>query len=227
MQVTIRQAPAFGVARCALAPGEQLKAETGAMMSMSADMAVEAKMQGGLMGALKRSVAGGESLFVTTFTAGPQGGFVDVAANLPGDLLQFDVQPNRGLVVQRGSWLASDAGVAVDTKWGGFKNLFGGEGGFVLHATGQGVLVASCYGAMELYQLAAGQRLVVDTNHMVAYEDTVQYTLRKVTGGAIQSMKSGEGLVFEFAGPGRVWTQTRSPNALVDWLTMVLPFTRS
>jgi len=227
MQVSIRHQPSFAVARCDLGPGESIKAESGAMMSMAADMGVEARMQGGLLGALKRSALGGESFFVSTYIAGPQGGFVDVAANLPGDLLVFPVTPEKALFVQRGSWLASDGTVDIDTKWGGFKNLFGGEGGFIIRASGQGTVVASCYGAVELWDLQPGQRIVVDTGHMVAYEDTVQFQLRKATGGVIQSMKSGEGLVFEFTGPGRVYTQTRNPSALIDWLTMVLPFSRT
>jgi uncharacterized protein (AIM24 family) len=55
----------------------------------------------------------------------------------------------------------------------------------------------------------------------------VQFQLRKATAGVVQSLKSGEGFVFEFSGPGRVYTQTRNPAALIDWLTTVLPFTRA
>jgi uncharacterized protein (AIM24 family) len=40
-------------------------------------------------------------------------------------------------------------------------------------------------------------------------------------------MKSGEGFVFDFAGPGRVMIQARNPRALISWLTSELPFSRS
>ena len=53
---------------------------------------------------------------------------------------------------------------------------------------------------------------------MVAYEESVQTTLRKVAGGMVQSFKSGEGLVFDFVGPGKVMTQTRNPSELVGWI---------
>jgi uncharacterized protein (TIGR00266 family) len=228
MDVTIRHNPSFAVARCTLAGGEQVRVESGAMMSTSGGVSIEAKMEGGFMKSLKRATLGGESLFVTTYTAPAQGGFVDVAANLPGDLLMFDVAPDRPLLVQRGSWLASDTGVSIETKWGGAKNLFGGEGGFVVRASGQGTIVASCYGAMEVWDLAPGQNFTLDTGHMVAYEESVQYSLRRAAEkGLVQSAKSGEGFVFDFVGPGKVYTQTRNPSALIDWLTTVLPFTRS
>ena len=107
----------------------------------------------------------------------------------------------------------------------GFKNLVGGEGGFLVHASGEGQVVAACYGALDTITLGPGEKVVVDSGHMVAYDDTVHMSTRRVAG-TMASMKSGEGLVFEFTGPGEVLTQTRNPSALIDWLTTVLPFTR-
>ena len=86
-------------------------------------------------------------------------------------------------------------------------------------------MVASCYGALDVLARAPGERVVVDSGHMVAYEDTVQMSLRRVASG-MTSLKSGEGFVFEFTGPGEVLTQTRNPSALITWLTTVLPFSR-
>lgn len=228
MRIEVRHGPAFGVARCALAPGEAVRVESGAMMATSAGVGIEARVEGGLMKGLKRSVLGGESLFVTTYTASDAGGWVDVAAHLPGDLLVRELRPERALFLSRGAWLASSADVEVDTKWGGFKSLFGGEGGFLIRLSGAGPVVTACYGALDVVSLGPGERLVLDSGHMVAFEEGVAMTLRRaVEGRSIQSMKSGEGFVFEFEGPGEVLTQTRNPGALVSWLTTVLPFQRA
>ena len=226
MDVQVRHTPSFAVARCAMAGGEAVRAESGAMMATSDGVAVEAKMQGGLMKSLRRSVLGGESLFITTYTAPAQGGWVDCAANLPGDAVVKSLTGSNGaLNLSRGSFLCCESGVEIDTQWGGFKNLFGGEGGFLVRATGQGEVVAACYGALDRMTLGPGERVVVDSGHMVAYDDTVQMSIRRVAG-TMTSMKSGEGLVFDFTGPGEVLTQTRNPSALISWLTTVLPFTR-
>ncbi|TML99847.1 MAG: TIGR00266 family protein [Actinobacteria bacterium] len=224
MNVEIRHAPSFAVARAILQPGEAIRAESGAMMATSQGVDIEARARGGMIKSLKRSVLGGESFFVTTYTAPQQGGWVDCAARLPGDCIVVDV--DGALNISRGSYLCSAAGVEIDTRWGGFKNLFGGEGGFLVHATGHGQVVLSCYGALDVLDLSAGESLVLDSGHMVAYSEGTQYQLRKVAGGVIQSLKSGEGLVFEFTGPGRVWMQSRNPNEFISWLTDVLPFTR-
>jgi uncharacterized protein (TIGR00266 family) len=224
MDVTIRHSPSFAIARCALSGGEGMRAESGAMAFTSAGIQIEARMQGGLMKGLKRSVLGGESFFMTTLTAPDQGGWVDVAANLPGDLIVLPV--GDGLNLTRGSYLASSHEVDIDTKWGGFRNVFGGEGGFLVHASGGGTVVVSCYGALDSLQLGAGESVVVDSGHLVAFEPGVTFTTRKAASGVMNMLKSGEGLVMEFTGPGTVHTQTRNPSALVDWLTQVLPFSR-
>ncbi|MGH9155942.1 MAG: TIGR00266 family protein [Acidimicrobiales bacterium] len=216
MKVDIRHDPSFAVARAHLGPGEAIRAESGSMMATSEGVEIEARMQGGMMRSVGRGLLGGESLFMTTFTAAHQGGWVDVAASLPGDLAVVDITPESPLFISRGCWLFSATGVDLDTKWGGFKNLFGGEGGFLLRATGRGQCAISSYGAMDVVSLAAGERFVLDTGHLIAYEPTVQFTTRRAAQGrTVQSMKSGEGFVFEFAGPGDVITQSRNPGAFL------------
>jgi uncharacterized protein (AIM24 family) len=74
--------------------------------------------------------------------------------------------------------------------------------------------------------LAAGEQIVLDSGHLVAYSDTATFVTRKVAKGLMQTLKSGEGLVMEFTGPGRVWKQSRNPDEFVGWLTAALPFTR-
>jgi len=219
MDVEIRQGPAFGVARVLMGPNERVKAEAGAMMATTPEVMVEAKAEGGIMKSLKRAALGGESFFVTSYIAPAEGGWVDVAARLPGDTQVIDVEPSTAWFVQKGSWLASADGVNTDTKWGGFKNMFGSEGGFILRADGQGPMVVAAYGAIEAWDLAPGQTITLDTGHMVAYQESVQMNLRKVTGGLVQTFKSGEGLVFDFTGPGRVLIQTRNPTEFLGFIS--------
>jgi uncharacterized protein (TIGR00266 family) len=228
MQVEVRHSPAFAAARLHLAPSEQVRAEAGAMALMSFGVNVEAAMQGGFMKALKRSTLGGESMFISTYTAHPQyASWVDVAARLPGDIAVIPVAADRPLVLTKGSWLASEVGLELDTHWGGRAMFLGGEGGFVVRVCGQGQVVASAYGGLDQIELPAGQGFTIDTGHLVAYDDGMNVNVRKVSRGWIQSVKSGEALVMDIQGPGRVWTQTRNQQDLIDWLANVLPFSRN
>jgi uncharacterized protein (AIM24 family) len=49
------------------------------------------------------------------------------------------VDSSKALMVQSGSWLASETGVEVETTWGGGKTFFSGEG-LVATFTGPGDL---------------------------------------------------------------------------------------
>ncbi len=223
MDVAIRHSPSFAAARVSLAPNEQIRAESGSMMATSSGVSVASSTQGGVLKGLKRSVLGGESLFVTTFTAPAGGGWVDVAHHLAGDIIVVDVTPDRPLSITRGCWLASAADVDLDTKWGGFKNLFGGEGGFLVRASGSGTVVLACYGALDTVQLDVGESVTIDSGHVVAFDPAVQSQIRKVAGGVVQTLKSGEGFVFDFTGPGWVMTQSRNPSALEAWIRQIMP----
>lgn len=224
VQISVRHQPSFAVVRVDLAPGEQVRGESGSMAAHSWGVQVEAQMQGGFMKSLGRSVLGGESMFVTTFRAHPEHpGWVDLAAQLPGDALVLDVTPSMPVVLTRGSWLASGPRVELDTKFGGTAATFGGEGAFVVRASGEGPVVAACYGALDRHDLPEGGGFTVDAGHVVGYEERVQPAMRKVTTGIMSTLKSGEGWVFDFRGPGTVWTQSRNPKELVAWLTRMLP----
>lgn len=223
MRIQIRHQPSFAVAKLMLAPHEPAQVEAGAMLATSYGMHMQSQAQGGVRKGLGRALLGGESLFVSTYTAPPNGGWVDVAGGLPGDIQTIEVDGRMGWCVTNGCWLANSHGIRMETRWGGFGNLFGGEGGFLSHATGQGQLVVACYGAVDVVTLQPGELVTIDSGHVVAYADTVQSQMRKISTGVIQSLKSGEGFVFDFAGPGQVLTQTRNPSALLAWLIARMP----
>ena len=84
----------------------------------------------------------------------------------------------------------------------------------------------SSYGAIEELSLAAGDVHIVDSGHMVAFTDGVQYKVRKFAGWK-STLLGGEGLVVELTGPGTAWMQTRSADALVDWIAPRLPSMRT
>lgn len=225
MKSDVRHPGSFAVVRCHLEAGEQIRVEAGAMLATSHGVALAAKVEGGLMRGLARKMLTDENLYTTTYTAPEFGGWVDLAHSLPGDVAVVPVRPEAALMIAKGSWIASNGEVEIQTKWGGMKNLIGGEGAFLVRAQGQGQLVLGCYGAIDSYALDPGETIVIDNGHVVAYEETVGHTLRRaVEGKTMQSRKSGEGLVYEFTGPGRVLTQSRNPEALIDYLTDVLPF---
>jgi uncharacterized protein (TIGR00266 family) len=105
----------------------------------------------------------------------------------------------------------------VDTKWGGAKTFFASEGLFMLKCFGTGALLLCSYGAIHEETLAVGQTLTVDTGHLVAFTEDMGFRVRTI-GGVKSTLFSGEGLVVDLTGPGRVLLQTRSADAFLAWL---------
>jgi uncharacterized protein (TIGR00266 family) len=213
--------PSFALAVVKLQPEQSIQAEAGAMVSMSANVELQSQMKGGVFGALKRAV-GGESAFVSTFTARGGPGEVTFAPGGPGDIAALEMG-NQHFFVQSSSYLAGDVSLVVDTKWGGAKSFFGGEGLFVLQVSGTGVLLVSSFGAIHRKRLGPGERYVVDTGHLVAWEGSTQYTLRKAASGFFRTLVSGEGVVAEFTGPGEILIQTRNLAAFAGLMKPFFP----
>jgi uncharacterized protein (TIGR00266 family) len=218
----IKHAGAFALAVVNLQPEQSISAEAGAMVSMSGNVDLNAEMKGGVLGALKRAV-GGESAFVSTFTARGGAGEVTLAPGMPGDIAGIEMQ-NQAFSVQSSSYLAGDTSLQVETKFGGAKSFFGGEGLFVLEVRGSGLLLVSSFGAIHRKTLRPGERYVVDTGHLVAWEANMQYNLRQAAqAGFFRSMLSGEGKVAEFQGPGEILIQTRNLAAFAGLLKPFFP----
>ena len=87
-------------------------------------------------------------------------------------------------------------------------------------------MLVSSYGAILTRTLRPGEGYTLDTGHVVAFDESVQYSVHKA-GNWKTTVLGGEGLVTRFAGPGRLWLQTRSPQDFVGWLVPKLPTQRS
>lgn len=212
----------FALAVINLQPDQAIHGEAGAMVSMSSNVELHSEMKGGVFGALKRAV-GGESAFVSTFTAQGGPGEVTLAPGSPGDVAGIAMR-DQTFLVQSSSYLAGDISLVVDTKFGGARSLFGGEGLFLLQVSGTGLLLVSSFGAIHRKALSRGESYVVDTGHLVAWEGHMQYNLRKAArSGFLRSYMSGEGLVAEFTGPGEILIQTRNLSAFAAQLRPYFP----
>ncbi|MBP2475067.1 uncharacterized protein (TIGR00266 family) [Crossiella equi] len=218
MQVRTRHTPYFGVARLLLAPGEVVLAEPGRLVATSYGVAADTRAQGGFLKSLTRAALGAEGPAVALYTAPAQGGWVDLAPSLPGDLHVLELDGASGWCVTKGAWLAAPTTVQFDPEWAALTQLFGGDNGFLTHVVGQGPLVLSVCGALEVLTLKAGELITVDPGHVLAYSDSVQVRLRAAAHQGPQSVRTGEGLVFDFAGPGEVLAQARSPRGMAAWL---------
>jgi uncharacterized protein (TIGR00266 family) len=210
MNVDIQFRPGCAAACLQLDPSEKITAEAGAMISMSGDVSISTSTHqrsgGGIMAGVKRMMSG-ESFFLNHFQAGGAPGEVWVATTLPGDMTCVELE-GVNLIVQSGSFVACEQTVEMDLTWTGFRSLFAKEGIFWINCSGNGKVVINSFGA--IYPIEVDGEYIVDTGHIVAFDETLSYSLTKAGKSWISSFLGGEGLVCKFSGTGTVWCQSHN-----------------
>ncbi len=213
MQVEIIKGPGNSAARVILGPRESFTSEGGAMVAMTDDVAIETtshkKGGGSFRRGLKRLLSG-ESYFMNHYTASDRGGEVILSTTLPGDMMAVNLN-GVNLVAEGGSYVANANGVDVDLGWQGMKSFFAGEGLFWLNVKGAGLVVLSAYGT--IYPIDVDGEWIVDTGHIVAFEETLNFSISKAGKSWLSSFLGGEGFVCRFSGKGRVWCQSHHAPA--------------
>ena len=224
MNIEILHRPSYAIADVHLNQGESVVAEGGAMVSMTDNITVTTSTfsrgggAGALLKGLKRLLTG-ESFFLNKFTAA-QAGHVSLAPVLVGDVEHISMDGTKNLIVQSSSYLAVSEGLEMDTQFGGMKGLFSGEAMFWIKFSGRGELIVNSFGG--IFCIDVDGSFICDTGHIVAYEDTLQYKVKKV-GGWKATLLSGEGLVCEFSGKGKLYMQTHNATGFGQFLGGKLP----
>jgi uncharacterized protein (TIGR00266 family) len=197
--------------------GDVVRAEAGTLMYMTEGVEMDAKMEGGLLGGLKRKLLAGESLFITYFKGATNGSKVAFAGPYPGKIIHVSLA-GETLLCQRDAFLCATGDIALSIAFtrrlgAGF---FGGEGFILQKMEGRGELFIHSGGTIVPFELKPGERLRVDTGCLVALDSTVDYDITRV-GGIKTSLFGGEGLFFaSLTGPGRVWLQTLPFSRLAE-----------
>ncbi len=227
MDISIKDTGAFASASVALDPGEGFVSEAGCFFHSTPNVEIDVTTRrkssgkGGLMAGLK-SMLGGESFFLSTYRANDgQVSRVHLAPGLPGDVRRIDLDGTSRWLCFGGSYLGSAPSLELDTQGQGLKGLFSGESLFAIAVTGEGPLLVSAYGA--IHEAAIDGELIVDTGHLVAFEDTLDFEITKAGGSWIRSMLGGEGLVMRIRGKGRLLVQSHDAGSLGRKIGRLLP----
>ncbi len=213
MNIDIQYRPGSAVAKIQIADSESVMAEGGAMIAVSPNINVETSMfrkeQGGLISAAKRLLTG-ENIFLNKYTSSGGNGEVWLAPNLPGDL-ETRTLDNETIYVQGGSYLASSGDIKLDLSFQGAKSFFSGENLFWVKLSGTGQVIFNSYGM--IYPIEVDGSHIVDTGHIVAFTDGLNFRITKAGSSWMSSFLGGEGLVCKFEGKGTVWFQSHNPSS--------------
>ena len=225
MNIEVLERGAFCSALVHLQPSEEFVSESGAMFRASSNIDInvttKSKGKGGLLGGLKRLLAS-ENFFFSTYKCNDGlPGEVGLAPTLQGDLMAVQCDGEANWLCTGGSYLGSSAGLEIDTQFQGLKGFLTGESISFVKVSGKGVLLVSAFGRIVEYDLDG--ELIVDTGHVVAYEDTLNYEPQKAGASWVQSFLGGEGIVLRFSGKGRILVQSHNPKEFGSTFGKLLP----
>lgn len=222
MKSEIKYKPSYSMLIVNLEQGETLTAESGAMTYMTPNVEAHTrKREQSLLGSLGLSIIGRQSFWVNDYTVTNGSGEVAFVSAPVGDIEALEIKSNQGYVIQKSAYIASTQNVDLDVKWEGFTRGLFGQGLFMIKVTGNGTLFINTFGAIDKHTLSAGQSLIVDSFHLVAFSDTCSYRVTKF-GGLKETLLGGEGLVTHITGPGEIYIQTKNLREFVDWLWTLL-----
>lgn len=218
MQVEIHGKPVFSYLKILLSPGEKIYSESGAMVSMSREVDLQARVPGGFFNGLIRKFLGKESFFINEFRnpTKSQASLV-LTQTTPGEVQEINLN-GQTIYVEPGSYVASTEGIDIRTRWAGFASWFGGEGLFKVAISGKGMVWIGSFGAL-VHKKFKGS-VVVDSGHLVAYTPGVTLHVQ-LAAGIFSSFFGGEGFVTRLEGEGDIWLQTRNTDTLTKWLNSI------
>lgn len=207
-----------------LGQGEAIFTESGGMSWMTDGIEMKTSGRGGLGRMLGRALAG-ESLFLTTYTCTAPQAMITFAPEAPGKIIPIQLGPGQQLIAQKDSFMCAEDSVemAMHFRKRLGAGLFGGEGFIMQKLTGPGVAFLEVPGEVVEYNLQQGQRLKVDPGHVAAFDPSVDFDIEMVKG-VTNILLGGEGLfLVTLRGPGRVWLQTLTLNALAMKVASLIP----
>lgn len=216
------------IARLALSRGESVKIENGSMVysrgvEISGGLNSKKKGLGGVLGAIGRSITSGESMFITTATGAVDDGEIAIAPPIPGKIISLQVGGQQQYRLNTGAFLACDATLDYTMVNQGLgRAVFGGTGGlFVMETNGAGTILVSAFGDILSLDVTPESPLVVDNEHVVAWDASLNYNIQVASG--MFGFTTGEGVVNSFNGYGRVCIQTRNLQNLAQAMHPYLP----
>lgn len=222
-QFTIEHAPAYALLKLQMQSHQTLLVEAGAMAAMDPWLQMKSKVRGGLMKGIGRMLSG-ESLFLSEFSTPGKPGRLWLAPGVPGDIQHYTLSGN-SLMVQSSGFVACEPSVEMNTKFQGMRGFFSGESLFLIQLQGEGDAWFSSYGA--ILEIPVEGDYVVDTSFVVAFEDTLDYSVEVLGGLSFQGLRTGifggEGFVCRFRGSGRLWVQSRNLGSLINFLNPFRP----
>ncbi len=212
MEISVVQQPDSAIARILLNNNEEITTRAGAMISMSNNIEVGATHRKGRATKGVESplrMIGGQSLFLHSFKAKTNHCEVILSPSFPGDLHVYALSTYK-LILQTSAFLACTSEVDLFLGFRGIKATDAQEPLFWLSLAGKGQVILGSFGA--IYEILVDGEYIVTPSHVVAFENSLDYTEIKLSRGWLGKFSGEDGIVWFFKGQGIIYCQSHYPD---------------
>ena len=142
-------------------------------------------------------------------------GFVGLTPNFPSKVVPVELTSkhvNGNILCKAGSYMAhyGDVEIETDFDFNPCRACFGGNGFIRQQLKGNGTVFLAATGTIMQKVLEEGEKIVIDTNCVLAWAETCEMTLQSA-GGCCGMAVGGEGVLnTQLEGPGLVMVQSMS-----------------
>ncbi len=221
MDVRVEDTRLGQILRVRLNKGESFKAEPGALISVSGEFDLKSNLSGGLMSSALRMVGGGENLFLNEVVARSDGVLLEIGTSFPSEIIEIPLNGNE-LIMGDGVYLAHTGDIEISAKFGGFSSFSAGSGFMYLKASGNGKVYLAGGESVLVKELGEGEVFYLDNTSFLAVDASVSFEKKLVGKNLLSKLVGGEGIMFKFTGPAKVYYQTEAPSGLIKYLIKYL-----
>ncbi len=193
-----------------LSPGEDFYAEKGALIYLEDGISKETAFNGRGLGGILGAKLAGESLFIIRMYNG-SGSPRKLALGSRYGLLPVKIQDEE-LICRRGAYSSSNNRVDITSKLS-IAGLVGGMGLLLQKIRGNSTVFLDTKGTPITIELAAGQTIEVDEDHIIALQGIPEGRMQ--SNWSLGNMLGGEGLsMLRVTGPGKVYLSPGKPDII-------------
>ncbi len=227
MKHTIIWKPSYSTLYLELDNWETISCEPWCMMWMDNSATIEWKTNWWFFKWLKNELLNWESFFKTSIKSNKDNTEVILAPKSVWDIEILELNWNNQWIIQSWSYLASTVWIETDTKFSWLKWFFSWEWIFMIKVYWKWLCFISSFWAIIEYNLKKWDKFIVDNSHIVAFESTLNYEIKKSWSWLLNMIKTGEWLVCEFSWEWKILMQTRTYPSFVQDLNPFLTNSKS
>lgn len=208
MQIQLTNSPQMAIAQVILDPNEELHAQNGSLIAMSAGIQAQSLMRRSSSEGSKAQTSKwlqSKTLYLNTYRSGDEGGELYLAPALMGNLGRYQLSSHK-LIIRQSSYLASSQAIEI---FMGYRSPVKNETNAWLSLVGKGDIILSGFGA--IYNIEVDGKYTLNADHIIAFENTLKFNLAPNQSPLPKILVPLQEILYEFHGTGKILCQTHRP----------------